>query len=47
LILRLQRYKNEIIQTNNLQKIEKIQGNNFAEIEKIQGNNSIKGMHKT
>ena len=30
--------KNEIIQGNNLPKIEKIQGNNSAKIEKIQGN---------
>ena len=29
---------NEIIQGNNLPKIEKIQGNNSAKIEKIQGN---------
>jgi hypothetical protein len=31
-------HKNEIIQGNNLPKIEKIQGNNSAKIEKIQGN---------
>jgi len=30
--------KNEIIQGNNLPKIEKIQGNNSAKNEKIQGN---------
>ena len=29
---------NEIIQGNNLPKIEKIQGNNSTKIEKIQGN---------
>ena len=33
--------KNEIIQGDNLPKIEKIQGNNLAKIEKIQGNNFL------
>ena len=33
-----QRYKKEIIQTNNSLEIEKIQGNNSMETEKIQGN---------
>jgi len=37
----LQRYKKEIIQTNNLAKIEKIQRNNQSIIEKIQRNTSI------
>ena len=39
MIFVLQRYEKEIIQTNNLPKIEKIQGNNLLKIEKIQGNN--------
>jgi hypothetical protein len=40
--------KKEIIQGNNLPKIEKIQGNNSAKIEKIQGNNFLLSdeMHK-
>ena len=41
LTLCVHRYKKEIIQTNNLAKIEKIQGNNQSIIEKIQGNTSI------
>jgi len=40
--------KNEIIQGNNLPKIEKIQGNNSAKNKKIQGNNFLLSdeMHK-
>ena len=38
-LLMVQRYKNKIIQTNNLPENEKIQGNNLPKIEKIQGNN--------
>ena len=40
-ISRSQRYKKEIIQTNNLIKNEKIQRNNSTKIEKIQRNNSL------
>jgi hypothetical protein len=35
----MQRYKKDIIQTNNLAKIDKIQRNNSLKVDKIQGNN--------
>ena len=42
----LQRYKKEIIQTNNLPKNEKIQRNNSAIIKKIQGNIWLKSLRR-